>query len=602
VLAAVYFDASNQLLALNRAGTALPLRLSVYQHQLDRCLVYLDDAHTRGTDLRLPLGAHGAVTLGKGMYKAKCVHACMRMRQLGRGHSLAFWASHEAHTAIAAPAAAASTAAAAAAAAAVEGSSSVPSAAATSAEVLAWTLANTAAAVPESMLQWASHGLGHARRAAAAAAHRSALAAAATGSTTAATAAACRKLAVAWQESEVTALSEFYGQPRQRTAVPVIAQRQLQQALERTAVPAAVPAAAAVVAAAGAAIVQRTERYAAHLCCFAVPCDEEQERELEQELEEEQEVERPPPALAHVPRLDPAVLALAQGVLPRRNSTALQPLSAAFSRTQLQGLSQQCAGWHLRTSVTREFLRVVQPGRASEGLDSFLRPPCWLVFVPSSNSSSSSRNDSRSGHSSCSSTVVLVSPYEANALMPAFTQSSSSAAAGSASLHMYATRMRPQQSSLLPKPALALPLKGSSSSTDSSSSSSSSTSCSVGVTAQQQAQLAVFSGSLFFATAAEQQHYCAFLGLCPRPRTQQQEAAFSSGSIERSGFVRPAERAAVASELVAVCKFKQCPVALAEKILHIRGHLSPLSHVSCVLSKGQLADIQQPAEGEAVVP
>jgi hypothetical protein len=533
----------------------------------------------------------------------------MRMRQLGRGHSLAFWASHEAHTAIAALAAAATSAADS------SSSSSSSSSAVTSAEVLAWTLANTAAAVPESMLQWASHGLGHARRAAAAAAHRTAMAAATTrlakgataaantaGTATAASATACRQLAAAWQDTEVTALAEFYRQPRQRTAVPVIAQLQLQQARERTAsttataataaaaaaaaaaTATAATAAVAAVAAAGAAIVQRTERYAGHISRFAAPCDEEQERELEQEQEEEQEVERPPSTLAHVPRLDPAILALAQGVLPRRSSAALQPLSAAFSRTQLQGLSQQCGGWHLRTSVTREFLKVVQPASASEGLDSFLRPPCWLVVVPPS--SSSGRDNSSS-----SSTVVLVSPYEANALMPAFRQGGSGTASG-VSLHMYAPRMRPQQSTLLLRPALALPLDSSSSSVSSSS---------VSVTAQQQAQLAAFSGSLFFATAVEQHAYGTFLGLCPRPRTKAQEAAFSSGSVERSGFVLPAERAAVASQLVAVCKFKQCPVALVEKILQLRAHLPPLSHVTSVLSRGQLAHIQQPAEGAALV-
>jgi hypothetical protein len=30
---------------------------------MDRCLVYLDEAHTRGTDLKLPLDARGALTL-----------------------------------------------------------------------------------------------------------------------------------------------------------------------------------------------------------------------------------------------------------------------------------------------------------------------------------------------------------------------------------------------------------------------------------------------------------------------------------------------------------------------------------------------------------
>jgi hypothetical protein len=37
---------------------------SPYSQELDRCIVYLDDAHTRGTDLKLPRDARAAVTLG----------------------------------------------------------------------------------------------------------------------------------------------------------------------------------------------------------------------------------------------------------------------------------------------------------------------------------------------------------------------------------------------------------------------------------------------------------------------------------------------------------------------------------------------------------
>ncbi|KAK1807511.1 hypothetical protein LTR12_018145 [Friedmanniomyces endolithicus] len=37
--------------------------------QLDVCLVFLDESHTRGTDLRLPETYRAAVTLGAGLTK-----------------------------------------------------------------------------------------------------------------------------------------------------------------------------------------------------------------------------------------------------------------------------------------------------------------------------------------------------------------------------------------------------------------------------------------------------------------------------------------------------------------------------------------------------
>ena len=85
--AVVYFDAGNRMLVLNRAGLVMPLALSSYETNLTKCLIYLDDIHTRGSDFRLRAGTGAAVTLGRGMQKDKLVQTCMRMRLLGHGHS-----------------------------------------------------------------------------------------------------------------------------------------------------------------------------------------------------------------------------------------------------------------------------------------------------------------------------------------------------------------------------------------------------------------------------------------------------------------------------------------------------------------------------------
>ena len=86
--AAVYFGAGNRMLVVNKAGLVMPLALSPYETNLQKCLIYLDDVHTRGSDFRLSAGTRAAVTLGRGMQKDKLVQTCMRMRLLGNGHSV----------------------------------------------------------------------------------------------------------------------------------------------------------------------------------------------------------------------------------------------------------------------------------------------------------------------------------------------------------------------------------------------------------------------------------------------------------------------------------------------------------------------------------
>jgi hypothetical protein len=56
---------------MDRAGRTEPLQTSPFAQQLDVCLVYLDEAHTRGTDLKLPRNYRAAVTLGSGLVKDK---------------------------------------------------------------------------------------------------------------------------------------------------------------------------------------------------------------------------------------------------------------------------------------------------------------------------------------------------------------------------------------------------------------------------------------------------------------------------------------------------------------------------------------------------
>ena len=71
--AAVYFDTENKPILLYRHGHAVPLSASPFADDLTNCLVYLDQAHCRGTDLKLPIRATGVLTLGQDLSKDAAV-------------------------------------------------------------------------------------------------------------------------------------------------------------------------------------------------------------------------------------------------------------------------------------------------------------------------------------------------------------------------------------------------------------------------------------------------------------------------------------------------------------------------------------------------
>ena len=98
--AAVYIDENDRLMVIGREQKRImSFDLSPYKNRLEKCVIYLDDCHTRGTDLKFPADTRGIVTLGKSLTKDKLVQACMRLRLLGKdkGHYVSFLASAEVH-------------------------------------------------------------------------------------------------------------------------------------------------------------------------------------------------------------------------------------------------------------------------------------------------------------------------------------------------------------------------------------------------------------------------------------------------------------------------------------------------------------------------
>lgn len=100
--AGVFFKSDNRAWVLYKGvkRKTVPLVATPFADNLTECVVFLDEAHCRGTDLKLPQGARGALTLALGQTKDHTVQAAMRLRQLSTTQSVAFFAGPEVHQSI----------------------------------------------------------------------------------------------------------------------------------------------------------------------------------------------------------------------------------------------------------------------------------------------------------------------------------------------------------------------------------------------------------------------------------------------------------------------------------------------------------------------
>ncbi|KAF8526784.1 hypothetical protein JB92DRAFT_2869478 [Gautieria morchelliformis] len=141
VEAAIYCDSRNdEFYVLTRDGYVEPLESSLYRTQLNKALVYLDEARTRGTDFKFPNGTRAVVTLGPKLSKDKLVQGCMRLRKLGSEHSVVFFTSSEIWRKI-------------------QASTGVAKEELDSSDVLTWALKETCVQIKDNGAHWASQGL-----------------------------------------------------------------------------------------------------------------------------------------------------------------------------------------------------------------------------------------------------------------------------------------------------------------------------------------------------------------------------------------------------------------------------------------------------------
>lgn len=534
--AAVYFDSNDILQTIDRNGIVTEFDCSVYRDNLSRCVVYLDDVHTRGTDLKFPVDWVACVTLSGDITRDKTVQSCMRMRRLGKNQKICFWASYEADIRLRKVCE-------------LQNDDLI-----TNEHVIEFICHNSRQFEVTNMSHWTAAALNYTKKSIG---HK--LFENSTEET------AMDNLYQICVDDEFTELCQTYGDKEEAFLKDIawskfnIIQSEYKTNREiRT-----------FVRDMQDLVVDKLAEQAPNVKQFSRALNEEQEKELEQELEEQRFVERPPIVEPATPTFDKRLEKLVlEGVTDHslidimKSQRSLYSIGASLSFTQLfRPYSKKNKGaWSENLLVTRDFVKTVSENK-SQSCDDFLRPIWWIARIERPKAA----ND----------LLLMMSPHECHHLMPAFRKSTKSA------LHMYRPRLSKYHSNLLG--VTQLQITGTTSGTE------------MGVDIEHEAQIGMYAGSMYFASEAEQNAYCGFMGLIPQPRSKEQEEVLVNGNIKSKGFVpleyRRHPEAIV--KCVGKCKFEDNPVDMAIKL--IEAHHQTLlkeSHVATILEKGIKQNIQ----------
>ncbi|OJK01293.1 hypothetical protein ASPACDRAFT_51200 [Aspergillus aculeatus ATCC 16872] len=352
--AVVFINDDDEITVVNRTGLVEPLRTSPFERHLDQCLVFLDEAHTRGIDLMLPLKTRAAVTLGPSITKDKLVQACMRMRKLGKGQSVVFCIPEEIKFQILA----------------LCGRSHGSDL--TVADVLRWAISETWDDMQRSMPLWAVQG----KRYQAQARHWRALRQ--DGQTS-----ISKCQAEGFLEPESQSLEQRY-RPGRKNDLALFPQNTDDGDLCR--------------------ILDRCREFAT-VKFSAAQLQEEQERELAPEIEQERQVQRPPPAEPEPHSVHPDIrLFVATGHLDA-SSTAVSPAFMVLEDTSAAKYLD-VAQFPSELLVTKDFARTVRLPDKLSARDSYQRAVEWVLMS----------NDHPSKDGTPVRHMVIISPYEANSL------------------------------------------------------------------------------------------------------------------------------------------------------------------------------------------
>ncbi|CAM4824603.1 unnamed protein product [Rotaria magnacalcarata] len=528
----VYFN-SDSIYVCDRQNQHNPFLTSPASERLERCVVYLDEAHTRGTDFKFPNGFRAVVTLGNGLTKDRLVQACMRMRKLGKTHELSFLSSNEVDQRIRILKEVSRK----------RNKQECIDEKIKLSDILRWVYENTQQATWDGLHHWSTQSLSFQRKI---------VAFQKIDKQRQFDSVMMTLLATECLEPEILELKHMYGVPKSTQTLSEIYNNRSKHCSFQPS------------SEINKAVLKRLNDYGGSKTLLAHSFDEEQERELEQEIEQEIEEERqrehPAYLSSHQPILHKEIKDLCnmQGSMMdlATHSSVFSPLVNAFLGTSFFGECQPCS-WQKNFWISTEFQRVIQTQR--EPLDMYLRPPRWVLVY-------------RNKH------LIFVSPFEANWLLGQLQfigRTGQCDKLPSTTLRLLLPRTKRNQSILVNTPTLTIP--SSITTTDISN---------FYIPIRWLAELFVFNGSLYFKNVCEQTAYCKYLGVCPTPRTAIEEDAFDKRLISNDGFVGNAD---IRSKLqIDYCPFHINPLALVKKILESRNkaQVSPKSHVGAIVING----------------
>ncbi|PHH66135.1 hypothetical protein CDD81_198 [Ophiocordyceps australis] len=333
IQAVVFFNDVDELIVLDKAGNTEELQTSPFATQLGQCLVLLDEAHTRGTDLRLPADYRAAVTLGANLTKDRLVQACMRMRRLGKGQSVVFCIPWEVSHNILLHQGRVG---------ALENSISI-------ADVLCWVIKDTCNDLQRTIPLWLTQG--------------------------------CRfhNQKPIWdaRPASTQANDETKTQWAQRFLAPEA------QTLEQQYMPdKASTSLSSILQPLSSSVRELFEKPCADFglikVCRATGMHREEERELSPEVERVKQIELPPPVKAREHSVDRDVRDfISSGQLPKSPASLMPAFEALRGTSAATHLDVADFPRHLW--VTNDFGRTVELGTAKGFTDSFQRPVQWIL-------------------------------------------------------------------------------------------------------------------------------------------------------------------------------------------------------------------------------
>ena len=406
----------------------------------------------------------------------------MRMRQLGKGHSVMFFAPGEVDRRIRG----------------LIPDGIAPGTRVRVLDVIRWAIHETCEDISHYLPYWAHQGLDHHKRFAAYEEYRS------SGD--------LEVLRSAWQQPESQTLEEMYW---------ISAGTRKARSHDICSIP---------------SLSERIERLGATEL-VDVRMTEEQEREVNHEVEPTRVIERPPKVQPAKHTIHPDIREFVEtGKLPE-SPTHIFPLLAPINMAKVLDSTFE---WSPTPLASADFMTVTED---SDGmaLTAFLRPVNWIL-------SSGSGKDS---------VVIVVSPYEANELLPIIRKSNK------VQLHIYAPRITFSMQSFSDLTFYSIP---------------NSLAEPWSAPAHVRTELNLFAGQLFFDDQAEYERVCVLLGLS--------RAHPGAEKVELDGFVLPAYRTGKVSP------FAKSKIPILKKLIELRqkGKGYHRTHLGQILSGKPLSE------------